>query len=342
MKDKIGILGGGSFGTALAILLAKKGISVNLWVRNSEKAELMKSARENVDYLAGVVIPDDVIITSNLEEAASNSDILVLAVPTNSVRNLCAALNNKIIDSQIFVNVAKGIEVESLKRISEVVGEYFPKNNFVALSGPTHAEEVSRDMPTTIVAACEDENIAEKIQDIFMTPKFRVYTNTDLIGVELGGALKNVIALGAGIANGLGYGDNSLAALMNRGITEIARLGEKMGANRMTFTGLSGIGDLIVTCTSKHSRNRSAGVKIGEGMSLDEAVESIGMVVEGVKTAKSVHELMKNYEVEMPICEKIYEVLYENLDPKHAVIRLMMRDKKDELEHMKESESFGW
>ncbi|MCT4661308.1 MAG: NAD(P)H-dependent glycerol-3-phosphate dehydrogenase [Tissierellales bacterium] len=342
MNNKIGILGGGSWGTALAILLAKKGIEVNLWVRNKDKADLMKTARENVDYLAGVIIPEDVNITENLEKAVEGSEILVLAVPTHAVRNLCTELNGKIVSNQIFVNVAKGIEISSLKRISEIVEEYFPENEFVALSGPTHAEEVSKDMPTTIVAACENESIAEKIQDIFMTPKFRVYTNTDLMGVELGGALKNVIALGAGIADGLGYGDNSLAALMNRGITEIARLGEKMGANRMTFTGLSGIGDLIVTCTSKHSRNRSAGVKIGKGMNLEEAVESIGMVVEGVKTAKSVHELMKKYEVEMPICENIYEVLYENLDPKHAVIRLMMRDKKDELEHMKESESFGW
>lgn len=342
MNNKIGILGGGSWGTALAILLAKKGIEVNLWVRNKGKADLMKTARENVDYLAGVIIPEDVNITENLEKAVEGSEILVLAVPTHAVRNLCKELNGKIVSNQIFVNVAKGIEISSLKRISEIVEEYFPENEFVALSGPTHAEEVSKDMPTTIVAACENESIAEKIQDIFMTPKFRVYTNTDLMGVELGGALKNVIALGAGIADGLGYGDNSLAALMNRGITEIARLGEKMGANKMTFTGLSGIGDLIVTCTSKHSRNRSAGVKIGKGMNLEEAVESIGMVVEGLKTAKSVHELMKKYEVEMPICENIYEVLYENLDPKHAVIRLMMRDKKDELEHMKESESFGW
>jgi len=342
MDMKIGVVGGGSWGTALSIVLAKKGYNVDLWVRNKEKQRIMSSTRENIDYLPGVILPNNVNVTADLSETINDSKIILLAVPTHAVRDLCVQLGSNIQKDQIFVNVAKGIEVGTLKRISEIVKEYFPENDFVALSGPTHAEEVSRDMPTTIVSACENESIAEFIQDVFITPKFRVYTNTDLIGVELGGALKNVIALGAGIADGLGYGDNAKAALMNRGITEIARLGESLGASKMTFTGLSGIGDLIVTCTSMHSRNRRAGIKIGEGMNLDEAIKSIGMVVEGVKTAKSVKALMDRQKIDMPICNKIYSVLYEKLDPKVAVTELMTRDKKDELEHMKETESFGW
>lgn len=342
MKRKIGVVGGGSWGTALSIMLAKKGHDVTLWVRDKTQQQSMKETRENIQYLSGVIIPNNVDITSELSEAIFDSEIILLSVPTHGVRMVCEQLKNLVNKNQIFVNVAKGIEVDTLKRISEIVEEYFPTNKFVALSGPTHAEEVSRDLPTTIVAASEDEQIAEFIQEVFMTPKFRVYTNTDVVGVELGGALKNIIALGAGISDGLGYGDNAKAALMNRGITEMARLGKKLGANSMTFTGLSGIGDLIVTCTSMHSRNRRAGIKLGEGMALDETIESIGMVVEGVKTAISVKALMDIYDVDMPICKSIYAVLYENLDPKLAVIELMMRDKKGELEHMKETESFGW
>lgn len=332
MNKNIGVLGGGSWGTALSILLAKKGVEVDLWVRDEEKALQMSKSRENIKYLPGVVLPSNINITSNINDTIKKKDILLLAVPTQAVRNTLERIKENIKKDQIIVNVAKGIEVGTLNRISEIVEELIPSSKYAILSGPSHAEEVAKDIPTAVVVASKHKDVALYAQEFFMTPKFRVYTNEDVIGVELGGAIKNVIALGAGISDGLGYGDNTKAALMNRGIIEIARLGEKMGANAMTFAGLSGIGDLIVTCTSMHSRNRRAGIKIGEGLSMEEASDQVGMVVEGIKTSKSAYSLAKKLDVEMPIINEIYEVLYEGKDVKNSVINLMLRDKTNEVE----------
>lgn len=341
MKQTIGVLGGGSWGTALSILLAKKGMEVDLWLRNEEQVNSIKKTKENVKYLPGIILPDNINVTNDIAKVVKDKDIILLAIPTHAVRDVLESIKNSVIENQVIVNVAKGIEMGTLYRISEIVEEVIPGCQYGVLSGPSHAEEVAKDLPTAIVVASKSKKVAEYIQEVFMTPKFRVYTNPDVIGVELGGSLKNVIALGAGISDGLGYGDNTKAALMNRGIIEIARLGEKMGANKMTFAGLTGIGDLIVTCTSMHSRNRRAGIKIGEGYSMEEAVKSVGMVVEGIKTCKSAYKLSKKYGVKMPIIEELYGVLYEGNDVKTSVINLMLRDKTHEIEDIGDEE-YNW
>lgn len=330
--DKIGILGGGSWGTALSVLLANKGKSVDLWIRNEEQFEEMFSLRKNSKYLSNVLLPKNLNIVNDLQNTILEKDIILLAVPTHGVREILNRIKDYVKSEQIIVNVAKGIENDTLLRVSEIVEEFLPDNKFVCLSGPSHAEEVALDIPTTVVSSSENIPTAEYIQDVFMTPNFRVYTNPDLIGVELGGALKNIIALGAGISDGLGYGDNTKAALMTRGISEMARLGKEIGASLDTFWGLSGIGDLIVTCTSMHSRNRRAGILIGEGKTTDEAIKEIGMVVEGIKTTKSAYELSKKYNIDIPITRELYKVLYENSDVKISVPNLMGRDKKHEME----------
>ncbi len=341
MKN-ICILGGGSWGTALAVVLAKKGYSIDLWIRDKKQCDEINNARENLKYLQGILLPNNINVTDDIINAVSNKKIIVSAVPSHAVRKTMKAIKEHLCEEPIIVNVAKGIEIDTLLRISEIVAEEIPHAEYAILSGPSHAEEVARDIPTTVVAAATKKSVAELIQDVFMTPKFRVYTNPDVVGVELGGALKNVIALGAGISDGLGYGDNTKAALMNRGFVEIARIGEAMGANKMTFAGLSGIGDLIVTCTSMHSRNRRAGILIGQGNSLQEATESIGMVVEGVKTTKAAYQLSKKYGVIMPITEEIYKVLYEGADVKNAVVKLMLRDKTHEIEDIVNEDEFLW
>lgn len=342
MEATIGVLGGGSWGTALALLLANKGYHIDLWVRDIEQCNYMKEARENKKYLPNVKLSDNINVTNDIEEAVYRKNIILLAVPSHAVRETIKKFKNLLKEQPILVNVAKGIETDTLLRISEIVKQELPTIEYTIISGPSHAEEVSRDIPTAVVAASTNKKTAEFIQEVFMTPKFRVYTNPDVIGVELGGALKNVIALGAGISDGLGYGDNTKAALMNRGIIEISRLGEKMGANKKTFAGLSGIGDLIVTCTSLHSRNRRAGIKIGQGASLEEAIKSVGMVVEGVRTTKAAYELSRKYNVKMPITEEIYGVLYEGKDVKYSVFNLMMRDKKHEMEEIVQEMGFNW
>ena len=329
---KIGVIGGGSWGTALAILLSKKEHEVNIWVRNKEQLEDMVRLKENKRYLPNVIIPSTMVATGDISEAVHNKDLLVLSIPSHGVRETLNSCRNYIKKEQLIVNVAKGIENDTLLRISQVVEEILPRNSYAVLSGPSHAEEVAKNMPTTVVSASKNIKIAKYVQDIFMSPYFRVYTNPDVVGVELGGSLKNVIALGAGISDGLKYGDNTKAALMTRGIIEMARLGERMGANSETFAGLAGIGDLIVTCTSMHSRNRRAGILIGQGKTLDEAINSIGMVVEGVKTTKSTYELAKKNHVTMPITEEIYGMLYDGFDVKDSVVNLMLRDKKHEME----------
>jgi len=338
---KIAVVGSGGWGTALAIMLSKKGYDISLWSWQEEESRRLSETRENLDFLPGVIIPNNIHCTWDLEECLKGADIIVSAVPSHAVRNTARSMKNYIKDGQIIVNVSKGLEEDTLLRLSEVISQEIPFANVAVMSGPSHAEEVARDIPTTNVVAARERHIAEFVQDVFMNPKFRVYTNPDMIGVELGGALKNVIALCAGIIDGLGFGDNTKAALMTRGIAEIARLGLAMGGKLETFAGLSGVGDLIVTCTSMHSRNRRAGILIGQGKSLEETLREVHMVVEGVKTTSAAYKLAKKHHVEMPIVNEAYSVLFERKDPKMAVVNLMMRAKTHEMEEVV-MEKYNW
>lgn len=331
---KIAIVGAGSWGTAIGILLAKKGYDISLWDRKKELIDEINNTHENIFYLPGVIIPSNALPTNSIEECINGAKIIVMAVSSHAVRDVGNFIKPFVNKEQIFVNLAKGIENITFKRMSEILEEIFPDNKITVLSGPSHAEEVSRDIPTTVVVSSKCQEASEYIQDVFITPKFRVYTNPDIIGVELGGAIKNIIALAAGICDGLGYGDNTKAALMTRGIVEIARLGVKLGAQPLTFAGLSGIGDLIVTCTSMHSRNRRAGILIGQGKTVDEAVKEVKMVVEGINATKSTYALSHKVGVEMPITNEIYLILFEGKDPKYAVSDLMLRNKKHEIEEV--------
>ncbi len=340
--QKVAIIGAGSWGTANAISLSNKGVKVSLWIRNPELLEEMKRTGENVTYLPGVSLPPGIEVTNDIENCCKDSSIIVLGTPSHAVRETVSKLKGFIKKEQIIVNLAKGIENGTLLRMSEIIKEYLPGNPIAVLSGPNHAEEVARNVPSATVVSSTNEKIAQFVQDTFMTSRLRVYTNPDIIGVELGGSLKNVIALGAGICDGLGYGDNTKAALMTRGIVEISRLGVALGARQSTFSGLSGIGDLIVTCTSMHSRNRRAGIAIGEGKTLDEVVHSTKMVVEGVRTTKSAYELAERAGIEMPITEEIYKVLFENAEVKDSVLNLMLRNKTNEMEDLPEIDSCGW
>lgn len=329
---KITVYGAGSWGTALAVSMGKAGHHVALVGRNPEEMRLMHERRENIKYLPGVTLPQTVEASTHLHEL--DSEMVVLSVPSHSVRGAAQLIKPYLRQGSIIVNTAKGLEVETHRRLSQVLTEELPTHPIVVLSGPSHAEEVGRDMPTTVVVASNNLEAAEKVQDLMMTPKFRVYTNPDGVGVELGGALKNVIALCTGIAEGLGFGDNTKAALMTRGLAEIARLGVAMGGNALTFAGLAGVGDLIVTCTSPHSRNRRAGVALGQGKPLNQVLEEVGMVVEGVRTTRVAYELSRLHGISMPIIEQAYHVLFEGADPKVAVSTLMMRGKKHELEEV--------
>lgn len=324
-------IGGGSFGTALSIMLAKKGCVVNVWTRDEKVVEDINIKRENIRYLPNIIIPSNIAAFSKVEEAISDSNIVVLSVPSHAVREMCLKIKAYINQDTIIVNIAKGIEEASMKRLSEVIEEELPNNPIVVLSGPSHAEEVALDIPTTVSVTSKNMEYAKIVQDLFMTNKFRVYTNDDVIGTEIGGAVKNIIALAAGISDGIGYGDNTKAALMTRGMSEIIRIGLKLGAKQETFSGLTGIGDLIVTCTSMHSRNRKAGILIGKGYTLEEAIQEVGMVVEGVKACRAFYKLKEALKVSMPITDVLYKVLFENLDPKYGVYQLMSRDKKDEI-----------
>ncbi|WP_195237229.1 NAD(P)H-dependent glycerol-3-phosphate dehydrogenase [Romboutsia sp. 1001285H_161024_C4] len=334
--EKVCILGAGSWGSALGLVLAKKGYEVIIWTLSQEQADKINKTKENIDYLPGVLFPNNITLTTSLEEAVLDSKIIVLAVPSQAIRSVSSSLKPFVKDEQIVVDVAKGLERGTGLRLSEVVAEELPNNPYVTLSGPSHAEEVARDIPTTVVAASENLEVAQIVQDMFMTPKFRVYTNPDIVGVELGGALKNIIAFGAGICDGLGYGDNAKAALMTRGIREIGRLGVKMGANLSTFSGLSGIGDLIVTCTSMHSRNRRAGILIGQGKSLEETLAEVKMVVEGITATEVAYDVSKKLGIDMPITSAIYSVLHEGANPNEVVADLMMRNKTHEIEEVVE------
>lgn len=332
--EKVCVLGAGSWGSALALVLAKKGYEVKMWTLNEEQANKINKTKENIDYLPGVLFPNNITVTTNIEETVKDSKIIVLAVPSQAIRSVASQIKPFINDTQILVDVAKGLEKGSGLRLSEVCKEELPNNPYVTLSGPSHAEEVAKDIPTTVVVASEDLEVAQTVQDFFMSPKFRVYTNPDIVGVELGGALKNIIAFGAGVCDGLGLGDNAKAALMTRGIREISRLGAAMGANISTFAGLSGIGDLIVTCTSMHSRNRRAGILIGQGKSLEETLKEVKMVVEGITATEVAYEVAKKLDVDMPITNAIYSVLHNGSNANEVVIELMMRNKTHEMEEV--------
>ena len=324
----IGVIGAGSWGTALAYLLYQNGHDVTLWSIVEAEVELLTTKRENPDKLPGVKLPDSMVITSDLQEAVSGKDVLVLAVPSLFVRSTACKMKEYVGKGQIIVNVAKGIEDGTLHTLSQVIGSELPQAEMAVMSGPSHAEEVGQGIPTTIVVGARNRETAEYLQNIFMSNVFRVYTSPDVLGIELGGALKNVVALAAGIADGLGYGDNTKAALITRGITEIARLGMAMGGKLETFSGLSGIGDLIVTCASMHSRNRRAGILIGKGYSYEEAMKEVNMVVEGVYSAKAAIGLAEKYQVQIPIIEQVNEVLFHGKKADEAVKDLMLRDKK--------------
>lgn len=334
--EKVSVFGAGSWGTALSFVLAQNGHDMLLWTHRSEQAKEINS-HTNEKYLKGIRLPENLKATSDLKETVDHSNIFVLAVPTKAIREVCTEIKENLDKKALFVHVSKGIEPDTLKRISEMIREEIPEQwieDVVVLSGPSHAEEVVLEHPTTVTAACENTESAERVQDLFMNQYFRVYTNTDVIGVEIGGALKNIIALAVGITDGLGYGDNAKAALMTRGLAEIARLGVKMGATPLTFSGLSGVGDLIVTCTSPHSRNWRAGNMLGKGKTVDEVLEEMGMVVEGIRTTKAAFQLAKAYEVPMPITAALYAVLFEDVSTHEAADQLMGRMKKNEMEDL--------
>lgn len=327
---EIGIIGAGSWGTALSLLLQKNGNRVTVWSIMEDEIHMLNQDREQKDKLPGVKLPEDMLFTTDLEAAVTGKDVLVLAVPSPYTRSTSAMMRPFVAGGQKIVNVAKGIEETTLMTLSQMIEEEIPQADVSVLSGPSHAEEVGKGLPTTIVVGSKSRETAEYLQNLFMNEVFRVYISSDVLGIELGAALKNVVALAAGIADGLGYGDNTKAALITRGIAEIARLGLAMGGRLETFYGLTGIGDLIVTCASMHSRNRRAGILIGKGASMEEAMEEVKMVVEGVYSAKAGFALAKKYQVSMPIIEQVNEVLFDNKSADLAVKELMERDKKIE------------
>lgn len=324
MPSKIAVVGAGSWGTALAVLLARKGFRVVLWARREELANNLRQYKENSAYLPGVILPDSILIETDLTETVDGAEVVVLSVPSHAVREAARMLRPHLKPETIVVNTAKGLEVDTGLRLSQVLAEE-GMEKLAVLSGPSHAEEVGRGLPTTVVVTSRQKKVAEYVQVIFMCPSFRVYTNPDVIGVELGGALKNIIALATGMSDGLGLGDNARAALMTRGLAEIARLGVAMGANPLTFAGLAGVGDLIVTCSSMYSRNRRAGISLGKGYPLEEVINKMGMVVEGVRTTAAARKLAQQLGVPMPITEEVYQVLYEGKPVRQCVAALMER-----------------
>ena len=324
---RISLLGAGSWGTALAILLANNGHEVTLWSALETEVTLLRTKREHVDRLPGVKLPDSIMISDNLEEACKDKDLIVFSVASPYVRSTAKQCASYMKPGQIIVNVGKGIEESTLMTLTEVLSEELPMAEVAVLSGPSHAEEVSKGIPTTVVVGAEKKATAAFIQDIFMNEVFRVYISSDIVSIELVGALKNVIALAAGMVDGLGFGDNTKAALITRGIAEMTRLGVTMGGKKETLSGLSGLGDLIVTCTSTHSRNHNAGELIGKGYSMDEAMAEVKQVVEGVDSAKAARKLAKKYQVSMPIIEAVNQVLFEGKSAKEATVELLTRDR---------------
>ena len=330
---RISVLGAGGWGTTLAILLHNNGHNVDIWEYKKSYAKSMHKARENKLYLPGVFIPKEINITHDLEEASNNKHMIVIAIPTQFIRSVMHDLRKYDFKNTTFISVSKGIEKHNLMTVSNIIKDELKgisSSNIGVLSGPSHAEEVSKKIPTAVVSASEDLETAKMIQAAFMNSYFRVYHSDDILGVEYGGALKNVIAIGAGIVDGAGFGDNTKAAIMTRGIAEISRLGISLGAKPETFSGLSGMGDLIVTCMSKHSRNRFVGEQIGKGKKLKHVIESMNMVAEGVETCKSVYELTTEHKILAPICHGVYEILFDEKDPIKSTYELMTRDMKSE------------
>lgn len=341
---KICVLGAGSWGTALAALLAKNDNEVVLWGRVEDGVELIAQQRQNEKYLPGIIIPEAVTPVTDMAMAIEGAEWVVLSIPSQALRSVLEVAQRYLVPQQIIVNTAKGLEISSGMRMSQVteavLGEAV-RDRYAVLSGPSHAEEVAREIPTAVTVAACRQAVAAQVQDLFMSSNFRVYTNPDVAGVELGGSLKNIIALATGVAYGLGYGDNTMAALLTRGLTEIIRMGAALGGNPRTFSGLSGIGDLVVTCGSRHSRNRRAGELIGQGLSLEKALQKVGMAVEGVPTCRIVHKIAEAKHVDMPITRACYQVLFENRHPREAVGSLMHRQKKHETEEIVDI-STGW
>ena len=327
---KVTFLGGGSFGSALAVLLAEKNNIVNIYDREKSVVDEINIKRTNEKYMKDMNIPENVTAFNDIKEAVEGADYIVLSVPSHVIRTMCKSIKSIVPESIPIISIAKGIEEDSDKRLSVVIKEEL-NNPVVILSGPSHAEEVAMKLPTTLVSTSEDMKYAFEVQDLFMTPHLRVYTNDDIIGVEVGGAVKNIIALAAGVLDGLGYGDNTKAALMTRGMKEISRIGIALGGRADTFYGLTGMGDLIVTCTSMHSRNRRAGLLIGKGKALKETLEEVGMVVEGVKACRAFYQLKEKMGISMPITDGLYKCLFENKNAKDIIDNLMIRDKKSEL-----------
>ena len=323
--SKVAVLGGGGWAIALAKVLSENKNDVTIWSAVEREVEALSNDRENKISLPGIIIPDSIKITGDLDEAVNDVDVIIMAVASSFVRPTAKSLQGKIKDGQIIVDVAKGIEDDTFYTMTEIISEELPECDPVVLSGPSHAEEVGRQIPTSVVIGGKKESTAEFVQKLFANNYFRVYRSPDMKSIELGGSLKNVIALAAGVIDGLGFGDNTEAALMTRGISEITRLGIEMGGHRRTFYGLSGMGDLIVTCASKHSRNRRAGVLIGKGYSLDEAIKEVNMVVEGAVSAKAAYALAQKYNVDAPIIEAVNKVLFDGMDPLEAMKSLMNR-----------------
>jgi len=329
----IAVLGAGSWGTTLAVLLAKKGYQVRLWAHRPEFAALLEAERENSRYLKGVHFPDTLQVVDHLQNLVAWSQMIVTAVPSQALRDTVLGFRDLSLDGKIIVNVAKGIEIGTGKRMSEVLLEVLPAlqaSQVAALYGPSHAEEVSKEQPTTVVASSQSLQTAKKVQEVFHTNMFRVYVNTDIIGVEIAGSVKNIIAIAAGISDGIGFGDNAKSAIITRGMAEISRLCLKLGGDPVTISGLSGIGDLVVTCLSHHSRNRYVGEEIGRGRSLDDVISQMNMVAEGVLTSKAVFELSSSAGVEMPITQAVYEMLFKGKPVQQAILDLMTRDPKQE------------
>lgn len=327
---KVAVIGCGSWGTALAIILVNHGHDVTMWARKQEAVDEINTLHTNAKYLPNIVLPTELSATTDRAKAVAGAEIIISAVPSRAVRNTMMDFAPYFEKGTVLVNVAKGLEDGSLLRLSEVIKECVPQCEVCVLSGPSHAEEVAKEIPTTCLIACENEAVAKMVQEEFMNPRFRLYTNTDVIGVEMGAALKNVIALAAGMSDGLGFGDNTKAALMTRGMTEMTRLGIAMGGRGETFAGLSGMGDLIVTCTSMHSRNRRAGILLGQGKTLQETLDAVQMVVEGVNTVQAACHLAEKYHVDLPITQAINDVLFHGKDTKDAVLELMTRVGKPE------------
>lgn len=327
---KVCVLGAGSWGTALAMVLSENSENVSLWTKCKNQVKEINEERTNSKYLKGIKVPENIYCTVDIEDAVDDSEIIVLAVPSQAIRSVSKELKECLKENQIVVNVAKGLEKETGLRMSQVVIEEIKDIRYVVLSGPSHAEEVAKRLPTTIVVSSFDKEASEIVQNAFMTDVFRVYTNDDVIGVELGGTLKNIIAFGCGVCDGLGYGDNTKSALITRGLHEIKSLGVSLGAKEETFNGLSGVGDLIVTCTSQHSRNRMAGYLIGQGYSKEEAVAKVEMVVEGIVATEAVYKKTRGLNKEFPILESIYSIVFEDKKPEDALKELMSRDKKGE------------